>query len=61
MHTIIILSDTLTHESHKIQSLKELFPDCGIQIFKKTTAEPGRKDTSPYLNESRNRTPYKSH
>ncbi len=44
MHTIIILSDTIKSDDHQIVcKLKELFPDCNIQILSKTAKESKRK------------------
>ena len=39
MHTIVILSDTLTQDAPAVKNLKKLFPDCNIQIFSKTAKE----------------------
>lgn len=39
MHTIVILSDTLTADHPSVQKVKELFPECNLQILSKTAKE----------------------
>jgi hypothetical protein len=46
MHTIVILSDTLKHGDQDIQRIKELFPECSVQIFSKTVKETVKKTGS---------------
>jgi hypothetical protein len=50
MHTIIILSDTLTRDSHIVKKVEELFPDCTVRLFSKTVQESGIRDIDPILN-----------
>ena len=50
MHTIVIKSDTLTHDDQVIQTIKEMFPDCSIQIFPKTVEESGSRKDPPRYN-----------
>jgi len=46
MHTILILSDTIKNNDHQtVRQLKELFPDCNIQILSKTAKESKRENT----------------
>ena len=44
MHTIIILSDTLTRDSDIVKKIEELFPDCTVRLFSKTVQESGGRD-----------------
>lgn len=47
MHTILILLDMLTNDAEEILALKKLFPDCNIQILKKTAEASEVKDRPP--------------
>ena len=38
MHTIVILSDRLKHNDEAIINIKKLFPECKVQIIRKTVA-----------------------
>jgi hypothetical protein len=49
MHTIIILSDTLTRDSHIVKKVEELFPDCSVRLFCKTVQESASRDIDPIL------------
>ncbi len=44
MPTIVILSDILTHDDQNVKKIKVLFPDCNIQIFRKTVPESSLSD-----------------
>ena len=49
MHTIVILSDTLTPDSQIVKKLHKLFPDCNVQIFSKTVEESNSINMDSFL------------